>query len=949
MSEPETTSPGLGGPLARSLEAEAMRRRLGARMFGVPAEPLRIGRFRVQRSLGQGGMGVVYAAEDDTLGRVVALKVIRPDATEQRLAEHQRLLAEARALARLSHPNVIHIYEVGEHGDEIFIAMEYVPGHTLLRWLDAPRSEAEIVAHFIAAGRGLAAAHAAGLVHRDFKPSNVLVGEDGRVRIVDFGLARGPRPRPEPASVASQPSTTAVDIPPSPATEPSAGTPGYMSPEQALGRSCDARSDQFSFCVALHEALYGHRPFANDVLAALVDNRGVRPPPAGRRGRVSGWLRRVLVRGLAFASEARFASMEALLVALERGPIQRRRLLLASAAGLALAAGFVSVELGVGARELCPGTNQALLDTWSPERRDEVRRAYQATQPAELARPAWERLAGQIDRYAGEWAMASREACERTQLHGQQTGRSLFARRLCLEERRQELADLVELIDRRDLAVSGGALELIARLQPIDRCQRDANIDVQAIERREETAHRDLRRARALQLVGRAGEARQQIAGLRATARRLGDRELEAEVLLLRGTIEAREHRDHVAATQTLGDAAALVANRGPSPAAPAIWNELALLAADVTEDAKQARMWLKLAQGAAGDPPEPLLQAAQLETESYIELLAGRLDRVLQLRRRALELRERLQSRSHPEVARARMLVANALAEQGKPEQTRELLLSLLAEQREQLGPSHPSLLAIELSLAYAHIDLEDYARAESSLTQARAEAVRLYGASSVRVASLDVLLAQLDIDPDPAAKIHRLRGAIAVFTAERPPAYSERSYALQLLANLLHLTEQHEAALAVNRELLALHDAGARLDITSVLVNIGDYLCLLDRCAEAVVPYARLMALPGLERTPGGAALPLQGLGRAHLDAGQPRLALLYFEQALAILQRTPRPTLHMTEQTTRHIAECLRQLGEQPQRTRAMLAEAERLRVAIAGAADASAASPVSGAPA
>ena len=284
MSEPETTSPGLGGPLARSLEAEAMRRRLGARMFGVPAEPLRIGRFRVQRSLGQGGMGVVYAAEDDTLGRVVALKVIRPDATEQRLAEHQRLLAEARALARLSHPNVIHIYEVGEHGDEIFIAMEYVPGHTLLRWLDAPRSEAEIVAHFIAAGRGLAAAHAAGLVHRDFKPSNVLVGEDGRVRIVDFGLARGPRPRPEPASVASQPSTTAVDIPPSPATEPSAGTPGYMSPEQADSAAVDARTDVYALGVILYQTLSGELPYIAENAVELLFKTVYDPPlPLQRR------------------------------------------------------------------------------------------------------------------------------------------------------------------------------------------------------------------------------------------------------------------------------------------------------------------------------------------------------------------------------------------------------------------------------------------------------------------------------------------------------------------------------------------------------------------------------------------------------------------------------------------------------------------------------------------
>ncbi|HRI07840.1 MAG TPA: serine/threonine-protein kinase, partial [Nannocystaceae bacterium] len=238
------------------LSAEAMRRRLRASLFGDPIAPLMIARFEVLDTLGEGGMGIVHAALDPELDRVVAIKVIRDDRDDR---YRDRLLREARALARVSHPNVVQVHEVGETSEGVFIAMEYVPGTTLGRWLQAaPRGLDEILDKFTEAARGLAAAHRAGLVHRDFKPANALVGEDGRVRIADFGLARpvGP-PHASPSSPhlrstlrrrGSGDSDTDTGV--------VAGTPAYMPPEQLRGLDVDARSDVFAFCIALYEATH---------------------------------------------------------------------------------------------------------------------------------------------------------------------------------------------------------------------------------------------------------------------------------------------------------------------------------------------------------------------------------------------------------------------------------------------------------------------------------------------------------------------------------------------------------------------------------------------------------------------------------------------------------------------------------------------------------------------
>ena len=292
----------------------------------APAEPLEarfIGHFAVLRKLGEGGMGVVYAAYDERLERRVALKLIHGDDTA-------RLMREAQALARVSHPNVVQIYEVGTYADRVFVAMEYVEGPTLSEWLAEPRELGAILDVFVQAGRGLEVAHTRGLVHRDFKPGNVIVGADGRTRVLDFGLARADNRRdaPVPADI-SVTRMSDANLLSSPLTRTGSllGTPAYMSPEQFMGIPVDARSDQFGFCVALYEALYDRRPFAGSTmpeLMAAVTQGEVEPPPP--RPELATTIPAAVLRGLAAEPEARWPTMTALLEILDaaRGQVDAR-------------------------------------------------------------------------------------------------------------------------------------------------------------------------------------------------------------------------------------------------------------------------------------------------------------------------------------------------------------------------------------------------------------------------------------------------------------------------------------------------------------------------------------------------------------------------------------------------------------------------------------------------
>src|SRR3982751_4847282 len=337
-----------------------------------------IGRYVVLGLVGRGGMGEVYAAYDPELDRKVAVKLLRikPGAGVALTEGRQRTLREAQAIARLSHPNVVVVYDVGTFEEKVFIAMEFLDGNTAGFWAQSQnRTWQETLKVYMAAGRGLAAAHEKGLVHRDFKPENVMVSRDGQVRVMDFGLARQVTEKPVTGGVGDKvvpigsAGMTTTQRLPAPLAEPGApiapldgstlvltpaagdprpldlevsnsavfdqrltktgammGTPAYMAPEQFRGRPTDARTDQFAFCIALYEALYGERPFAGNTLLQLttnVVNGRVREPPANTK--VPLWIRKILMRGLRVNADERYPSMEELLEALGKNPAVKRR------------------------------------------------------------------------------------------------------------------------------------------------------------------------------------------------------------------------------------------------------------------------------------------------------------------------------------------------------------------------------------------------------------------------------------------------------------------------------------------------------------------------------------------------------------------------------------------------------------------------------------------------
>jgi hypothetical protein len=306
----------------------------------------RLGRFELRRVLGRGAMGVVYEAWDPELARTVALKRLSTTRPQQAgdVPAVERLRREARAMARVDDPHVLRVYDVDEALGQPFVAMEYAPFGTLASWLESPRSMREVVGALLSAGRGLSAAHRAGLVHRDVKPSNMLCASDGCIKIGDFGLVGATT-----AVAVEQPATTEVR------TRGTLGTPAYMAPEIWSGREAGPAADQYSFCVVLYEALYRARPFAGR------SGREATPPSRTSDGRsVPVALRRILARGLAYEPQARFASMDALLSALERvhGRLGQTRV---RTAAVAAALALIAFGFAFGA----PG---ALSERWLRER-----------------------------------------------------------------------------------------------------------------------------------------------------------------------------------------------------------------------------------------------------------------------------------------------------------------------------------------------------------------------------------------------------------------------------------------------------------------------------------------------------------------------------------------------------------------------------------------------------
>jgi serine/threonine protein kinase/predicted Zn-dependent peptidase len=331
---------------AAGLDSLVVLQRARARMLGRAQPPIRIGRYTIVRTLGAGGMGVVYEAYDADLDRAVALKVLRTE-LDRDPERRDWLMREAKALAKLSHPNVVHVYEVGRHEEQVYLAMELVAGQTFRDWVDDDAlAWSEIVAKYVQAGHGLIAAHEAGVVHRDFKPDNVLLGKDGRARVLDFGLARPDLDTTTHEIEVAESSSADGEYDDPTMTATIVGTPAYMDPQRLMGYRADHSSDQFAFCVALYEALHGRRPYEGASSIELLESmrEGALAPSKGKRGRVPWRLHEAITRGLAFSPGDRHTDMRALVSALERAA-RKPRVGWMSLAGVAAAAAVVTLAM----------------------------------------------------------------------------------------------------------------------------------------------------------------------------------------------------------------------------------------------------------------------------------------------------------------------------------------------------------------------------------------------------------------------------------------------------------------------------------------------------------------------------------------------------------------------------------------------------------------------------
>lgn len=512
-----------------------------------------VGRYVVLSKLGAGGMGVVFAAYDPELDRKIALKLLHP-----RLAAscspitnepRTRLLREAQALAKLAHPNIVAIYDVGEHEGTVWLAMELVDGETLTDWLSRRRSWRDVVEVVIAAAHGLAAAHASGLIHRDVKPDNIMIGRDGRVRVMDLGLARAQikRDAPLPSEISAD-ALTAVG----PELQALAaqvtrdgslvGTPAYMSPEQLRGEPVDARSDVFSLCVTLWEALMGGRPFVGKNLLELASNilsGEIRDDPSDPNvRRVPRWLRRICRRGLEVNPALRWPSMTALLRELEIAPRRRRRMLGISIFGaliLGSTVGFILHRNHV--ESVCEALGAEIEQTWSEHQKSALEVAMK-TAKRPYADVTFERTAFWLDRYVRRLATTTVEACRDERMEGRIDAETWTEISACLSDHRINLEALVENIS------AGGEFEMkdtitaAAALPAVEVCSdpiwRSRWLAATGSESSVDLRHR-LLIASAQHEAGRDAEASESIDALIADAS--GDPALHASALLLAGKI----------------------------------------------------------------------------------------------------------------------------------------------------------------------------------------------------------------------------------------------------------------------------------------------------------------------------------------------------------------------------------------------------------------------------
>lgn len=709
----DASSPGEQPPASRSLA-------------GRLRKPTQIGQYQILEVVGAGGMGIVCSAYDRQLDRKVAIKLIRDEVSEPDRAyvRRVRLLREAQALAKLSHPNVVVVHDVGSHDGTIYMAMEFVEGRDLARWLAEERpSWSEIIEHYICAAEGLAAAHRRGITHRDFKPQNVLVGNDGRVRVADFGLAKAHEL--VEAESADGAGDSAEVLRGSGGMETSGserlthadrcmGTPAYMAPETVLGEGATPASDQFSFGVSLYESLYGALPFGEGEGAIWKAAEGTLPE-SPKDAAVPRWVHSILSRMLLPRPAQRYPSMDAVIAALRADPRVRRRkqwriVTMVAAIGFGFA-GFGLSVAGEGAP--CTSSESLLADHWGDLQRVELRAAFDQVGGAH-ARETAVRVIAFVDDYAEAWSRASREICRATHVQGVQSSELLDVRMACLQRQRVRLNASVAVLSSVDGRGVGEAVGMVEAFDDPQRCV-SATFD-EIVPLPETSADRALvrevddavERARALILLQRWEEAWSVLESL-VPLDQIAHLPTRAELALVRG--DALVKIDPQQAEEVLQQAALLAARTGASSASleARAWHSLMLFVGARqrrTQEALGLRWALESAAARAGTTEA---KADVEDALARIHIAAGQNEEALRFARaHVLWRREHgdLRTVEGIEALRIAGIAALRLGEEGnvaRLEQARGYAEEALALSREVLGDEHPRLVGLGSLLAGA------------------------------------------------------------------------------------------------------------------------------------------------------------------------------------------------------------------------------------------------------
>lgn len=833
VSPPRSTDP----------EGQLMKGRIAERLFGAASGTVLIDRFELVETIGIGGMGVVHRAKDPTLRREVALKLLHPELLSND-RERARLLREAQALAQLSHPNVVQLYEVGEHGDGLFLAMEYVAGVSLRKWQESKKREwQEVLEVYVQAGRGLAAAHARGLVHRDFKPSNVLVGIDGRVRVVDFGLARaqglwGDVASPEvaqtrPRGGGSSLTRTGVVV----------GTPAYMSPEQRGNSALESASDQYSFCVALAEAMFGERPAADAPRNQFAPTEVGTDRAAAMPARARNLLVAAVFRGVRRTPEQRWPSMEALLEQLEQAGRKGGRSRWSTPGALVVVGlvGAFSWSMATPSTPSCDGLRSA-APQWSEGDSLALERAAAQLSVRERERLA-ESLNDSLRAYVGTWGGEVDGLCGR-----EVSGAAVTESAHCLTTLSEEFSRTSRvLLDTPYVMV--GAPESVAQLLPPTMCADRPELVASYEE--SDADLRALARASLLTAAGRLGEADRLYATLDATSGDEAPSSLRSRILLGRGEVHRQRGSLERAATlyrgavehamQAGNNALEAEARAGLALVQAAAenyegarWTGRQCLSRLMGEPVAAARCWSALAWAYSG----PLGGANAVPMEHLaIMLLRG------------------VYGPDSMATSHAWQHLADLYADAGQLQEARVLYERERDRNRDKYGAGHPAVLVQQGNLAYLDLAEGDPEAARDRLLRVVQGLEDAYGRTP-KVARALIKLAEAEqyLDEIDEAWAH-LRRAIEL-QAELLPQHEEFGSAIAAAAMLAQTTNDPERALHFSEMLGDKWGREAVGERNLVWQNVAYYRCVLRGCEGAAAAADRVDPKAVIE---GGVALRL------------------------------------------------------------------------------------------